>query len=153
MRHSVQAVCVSAVLAAVAHGTPIGRLLGSSFGVPGNNANYDYVVVGGGNAGLTLASRLVEQKAGSVAVIEAGTFYEISNGNTSQIPGTAATYVGKDQNDWQPMVDWGYITVPQAVSMRIYPSSARPLLTFPQGRFRWRVALPSRKNAWWLLSP
>ncbi|KAI4867136.1 glucose-methanol-choline oxidoreductase [Hypoxylon rubiginosum] len=114
MRHSVQAVCVSAVLAAVAHGTPIGRLLGSSFGVPGNNANYDYVVVGGGNAGLTLASRLVEQKAGSVAVIEAGTFYEISNGNTSQIPGTAATYVGKDQNDWQPMVDWGYITVPQA---------------------------------------
>ncbi|KAI1780614.1 glucose-methanol-choline oxidoreductase [Hypoxylon cercidicola] len=114
MRHSVKAVCVSAVLAAVAHGTPIGRLLGSSFGVPGNAATYDYVVVGGGNAGLTLASRLVEQKAGSVAVIEAGTFYELSNGNTSQIPGTAATYVGKDKNDWQPMVDWGYLTTPQA---------------------------------------
>ncbi|KAI2617414.1 glucose-methanol-choline oxidoreductase [Hypoxylon sp. NC1633] len=114
MGRCVKAVCVSAVLAAAAHGTPVGRLLGSSFGIPGIDAAYDYIVVGGGNAGLTLASRLVEQKAGSVAVIEAGTFYETTNGNQSQIPGTAATYVGKDKNDWQPMVDWGYITTPQA---------------------------------------
>ncbi|TEY60588.1 hypothetical protein BOTCAL_0180g00200 [Botryotinia calthae] len=56
-------------------------LLGNSFGVPGRNATYDYVVVGGGNAGLTIAMRLAEAEAGSVAVIEAGTFYEISNGN------------------------------------------------------------------------
>ncbi|KAI1381390.1 glucose-methanol-choline oxidoreductase [Hypoxylon crocopeplum] len=114
MGRCVKAACLSAILAAAARGTLAARLLGSSFGIPGNNANYDYVIVGGGNAGLTLASRLVEQKAGSVAVIEAGTFYETVNGNVSQIPGTAATYVGKDKNDWQPMVDWGYITTPQA---------------------------------------
>lgn len=34
------------------------RLLGLSFGIPGDNATFDYVIVGGGNAGLTLATRL-----------------------------------------------------------------------------------------------
>jgi choline dehydrogenase len=48
------------------------RLLGSSFGVPGN-ATFDYVVVGGGNAGLGMAYRLAEG-GHSVAVIEAGSF-------------------------------------------------------------------------------
>lgn len=89
-------------------------LFGSAFGISGTNATYDYVIVGGGTAGLTIASRLVEQNAGSVAVVEAGTFYELSNGNHSQVPATASYYVGKDPNDWQPSVDWGYVTTPQA---------------------------------------
>lgn len=92
------------------------RLLGSSFGIPGTNATYDYIVVGGGNAGLTLASRLAEQDAGSVAVIEAGTFYELSTGNVSEIPALAATWAGKSSKDWEPLADWGYMTTPQAVS-------------------------------------
>ncbi|KAL8912052.1 MAG: hypothetical protein Q9171_002905 [Xanthocarpia ochracea] len=62
------------------------RLLGSSFGAPGNNETYEYIIVGGGTAGLTLATRLAEQQSGRVAVIEAGGFYEIGNGNISQIP-------------------------------------------------------------------
>ncbi|KAK6858851.1 versicolorin B synthase [Apiospora arundinis] len=86
---------------------------GSSFGIPGRAATYDYVIVGGGTAGLTVASRLVEQNAGSVAVLEAGSFYEISNGNQSEVPGFGAIYSGKDVHDWQPLIDWGYITVPQ----------------------------------------
>jgi len=88
-------------------------LLGNSFGVPGRNATYDYVVVGGGNAGLTIATRLVEQKAGTVAVVEAGTFYEISNGNLSEVPATDAIFGGKGATDWQPQIDWGYQTTPQ----------------------------------------
>ncbi|KAI0906309.1 putative glucose-methanol-choline oxidoreductase [Ustulina deusta] len=88
--------------------------LGSSFGVPGDNATYDYVIVGGGTTGLTLATRLIEQNAGSVAVVEAGTFYEISNGNLSQVPGTDVAFSWKSIHDWQPLVDWGYITTPQA---------------------------------------
>lgn len=44
---------------------------GSSYGVPGN-ASYDYVVVGGGTAGLTVATRLAQDGRFSVAVIEAG---------------------------------------------------------------------------------
>ena len=91
-------------------------LLGSSFGVPGTNATYEYIVVGGGTAGLTLATRLAEQQSGRVAVIEAGGFYEIGNGNISQIPADDGTYTGKSKTDWQPLVDWGYITSPQAVS-------------------------------------
>lgn len=96
---------------------PLGeRPVGSSFGIPGRQATYDYVVIGGGTAGLTVASRLVEQNAGSVAVLEAGSFYEISNGNQSEVPGFGAIYSGKNVEDWQPLIDWGYITVPQKVS-------------------------------------
>lgn len=87
------------------------RLIGSSFGVP-QNATYDYVVVGGGNAGLTIAARLAEDSSISVAVIEAGTFYEISNGNLSQIPAYDTYWSGKDPENVSP-VDWGFITTPQ----------------------------------------
>ena len=54
---------------------------GDSFGIPGKNASYDYVIVGGGTGGLTIAARLAEDKNVSVAVIEAGGFYQIDNGN------------------------------------------------------------------------
>lgn len=94
---------------------PIDALFGSSFGIPGDEATYDYLIVGGGNSGLTLATRLVQQNAGTVAIIEAGTFYEISNGNYSQVPGTAAYFSGKSEEDSQPQIDWGYMTAPQKV--------------------------------------
>ncbi|KAK8039492.1 hypothetical protein PG993_007903 [Apiospora rasikravindrae] len=90
------------------------QLLGSSFGVPGDDRAFDYVVVGGGTAGLTIATRLVEQQAGTVAVVEAGTFYELSNGNLSEVPATDGAFTGKAADDWQPMIDWGYQTTPQA---------------------------------------
>lgn len=97
-----------------------GRLLGSSFGVPGKNLTYDYVVVGGGTAGLTIATRLVQQKAGTVAVIEAGSFYELDNGNGSQVPATDSEFITKQATDWQPLIDWGYETVPQTVSLPFF---------------------------------
>ena len=90
------------------------RMLGSSFGIP-KNQTFDYLVIGGGTAGLTIATRLAEQGAGSVAVIEAGGFYELNNGNLSQIPAQDAFYVGTDLDDWQPGIDWGFHTTPQAV--------------------------------------
>ncbi|CAG7918653.1 unnamed protein product [Penicillium olsonii] len=89
-----------------------GTLLGTSFGIPAN-ATFDYVVVGGGNAGLTIASRLAENQTVSVAVIEAGGFYESDNGNYSIVPGYAGYYTGSDPADFQPLVDWGFSTVPQ----------------------------------------
>lgn len=101
------------------------RLLGSSFGIPGLNSTFDYVIVGGGTAGLAIATRLVEQNAGSVAVVEAGTFYELSNGNASQVPGPGVNYAGKSPLDWQPLIDWGYMTTPQAVSL------TQPLQSYP----------------------
>ena len=95
------------------------RPLGSSFGIPGSNSTFDYIVVGGGTAGLTMATRLAEQQGGSIAVVEAGSFYEIGNGNHSQIPLYDEYYISKDPNDFQPLVDWGYVTSPQ----KVWPNS------------------------------
>ena len=98
----------------LANGVP--GLLGSSFGIPGYNRTYDYIIVGGGTAGLTLATRLAQGQEGTVAVVEAGSFYEICNGNLSQIPADSGAFSGRSLTDWQPLVDWGYATTPQAVS-------------------------------------
>ena len=66
--------------------------------------------MGGGTAGLVVASRLASDPRNSVAVIEAGSFYEISNGNVSQIP----AFVSYNSS---PLVDWGFVTSPQPVSI------------------------------------
>ncbi|KAF2185248.1 GMC oxidoreductase [Zopfia rhizophila CBS 207.26] len=88
-------------------------LLGSSFGIPGLNASFDYIIVGGGNAGLTLANRLSESGKHTVAVIEAGSFYEISNGNLSQIPRFVWNGAGLGFDDANPLVDWMFQTEPE----------------------------------------
>lgn len=94
-----------------------GRILGTSFGIPGANATYDYVIVGGGTAGLTVAARLAKDPSLSIAVVEAGGFYELDNGNRSVIPALAVFYSGSDPKDTQPLVDWGFVTTPQAVGL------------------------------------
>lgn len=48
-----------------------------------------------GTAGLTMAYRLAENGTYSVAVVEAGGFYEQDNGNTSVVP-TYCTRYGAD---------------------------------------------------------
>ncbi|KAE8349817.1 hypothetical protein BDV28DRAFT_140411 [Aspergillus coremiiformis] len=91
-----------------------GPLLGTSFGIPGANATFDYVVVGGGTAGLTIASRLAQKGSNlSVAVVEAGGFYEVDNGNISIVPGYSTYFTGWSPDDYQPLVDWGLNTEPQ----------------------------------------
>lgn len=63
-----------------------GRLLGNSFGDPGLNGTYDYVIVGAGLPGSIMASRIAKALPNmTVAVVEADSFYEISNGNYSQM--------------------------------------------------------------------
>ena len=74
--------------------------------------------MGGGTAGLTVAERLAEDPAISVAVIEAGSFYEIDNGNYSQIPVDDAFYAGSSSSQIQPLIDWGIVTEPQSVMLR-----------------------------------
>lgn len=92
-----------------------GNVLGSAFGLPGTNASFDYVVIGGGTAGLTIATRLASTPGVSVAVVEAGGFYEIDNGNRSVVPGYSNFYTGADPNNYQPLIDWGFTTEPQTV--------------------------------------
>ena len=93
-------------------------LLGSHFGVPGLPASYDYIVVGGGTAGLTLARRLTAKSSVSVAVIEAGDFFEFSNGNYSQVPAYASYFTGSDPAIKNPYLDWYMYTEPQPVSIQ-----------------------------------
>jgi choline dehydrogenase len=90
------------------------KLYGSSFAFPGN-ATYDYVIVGGGTAGLVVAKRLSEDPSLSIAVIEAGNFYELSNGNYSQIPFYYPRFQTGNLSDIQPAVDWEIIDLPQPV--------------------------------------
>ncbi|KAK5113127.1 hypothetical protein LTR62_003706 [Meristemomyces frigidus] len=90
-------------------------LVGSNFGVAGANASFDYVIVGGGTAGLTLATRLAQNGSFSVAIVEAGGFYELENGNVSQIP--AFAFMSTQEHTLEgvnPLIDWRFETTPQA---------------------------------------
>lgn len=91
-------------------------LLGSHFGVPGVNASYDYLILGGGTGGLALATRLALNGSYSVAVVEAGDFYEFSNGNYTEIPAYASEFIGSNPVLKNPYLDWYLYTTPQDVS-------------------------------------
>ena len=113
------------------------RLRGNLFGIDYVNATYDYVVsktsksrhfallikrtqiIGGGTAGLTIASRLAAANA-SVAVIEAGSFYEFDGGNASQVPGYGSTFLSFDKlaKNYQ-LVDWDLITPNQTARLAL----------------------------------
>ncbi|KAH7014285.1 uncharacterized protein B0I36DRAFT_425772 [Microdochium trichocladiopsis] len=87
--------------------------LGAVKGVLGVQQTFDYVVVGGGTAGNAMGVRLAE--AGfSVAIIEAGLFYELGKPVLGTTPTGAFFGVGTNPLDTFPTVDWGFITEPQA---------------------------------------
>ncbi|KAF7548741.1 hypothetical protein G7Z17_g6866 [Cylindrodendrum hubeiense] len=103
--------------------TQFEALTGNGFGIPGINATYDY---GGGTAGALAAARLTEYSNATVALIEAGGFYELSNGNISQPPFKTNDWKGSNgRNSWQPLVDWGYWTEPQNNGKRINYAQGR----------------------------
>lgn len=87
--------------------------LGTLMGAVGVESSYDYVIVGGGTAGNTIGSRLAEAGL-SVAVIEAGSFYEIESPTKSTVPAGYNLLVGSDPENVNVPVDWGIVTVPQA---------------------------------------
>lgn len=74
---------------------------------------FDYVIVGGGTAGLALAARLTENPKIQVAVIEAGTYYQVSNIFFSSTPGADVLFAGSSPSGINTLVDWNFITAPQ----------------------------------------
>ncbi|KAF7557581.1 hypothetical protein G7Z17_g624 [Cylindrodendrum hubeiense] len=93
-------------------GLKIGEL-GTLGGVLGRDATFDYIVVGGGTAGNTIGYRLA--KGGfSVAIVEAGSFYEISKPILATTPGGVIAGSGASLLDSNPLLDWMFVTEPQA---------------------------------------
>ena len=78
-----------------------------------------------GTAGLTIARRLSESN--SVAVVEAGSFYELNNANLTEIPSDASWYLGKNPGFKNPLHDWRQMTTPQAGFLN-------ESVLYPQGR-------------------
>ncbi|KAL8895519.1 MAG: hypothetical protein Q9192_003590 [Flavoplaca navasiana] len=117
--------CISVCVAAKLHGrqTSVSNssttIRPNAYGQPNTNATFDYVIVGGGTAGLAIAARLTQNTSLSVAVVEAGGYYEETVGNISTIPAYAAFNVGTDPNDTNP-IDWSFVTEPQPVSKSSY---------------------------------
>lgn len=70
------------------------------------DSTFDYVVVGGGTAGITIASRLA-QKGFTVAVLEAGDYYERTH-PTSRVPGAASIGIGADVKT-ATNIDWKFV--------------------------------------------
>ncbi|KAK1142964.1 hypothetical protein N8T08_007205 [Aspergillus melleus] len=92
----------------VSNGTT--TLLGNAFGVSGVEAEYDYIVVGAGTAGGAVAARLA--LAGySVGLVEAGSFYDLDNGNKTTVPGYDQTTHPNDPLD--SLIDYDFVTEPE----------------------------------------
>lgn len=77
---------------------------------------FDYVIVGGGTAGLALAARLSQNSSSTVAVLEAG--HDVATDLTSSVlsdtPGGDVIGCGADDSDFaQNKVDWNIHTTPQ----------------------------------------
>jgi choline dehydrogenase len=87
-------------------------------------------VVGGGNAGLAIASRLAQSYSASVVVVEAGGVYEVDNGNQSVVPYYSLAMPVLTQTPEyrrQPLVDWDLVTVPQ-------PSAGNRRIHYARGK-------------------
>jgi choline dehydrogenase-like flavoprotein len=72
--------------------------------------DYDFIVVGGGTAGLTIASRLTEDPKVRVLVVEAGA-------NRLEDPRILTPGLAGSLYD-DPNYDWAFQTVPQVSSSR-----------------------------------
>jgi choline dehydrogenase-like flavoprotein len=78
-----------------------------------NLSTFDYVIIGGGTAGLVMANRLSQNPNVQVAVIEAGGLYETADPILSTTPGLDGIGIGADPSSTNS-IDWNFVTQPQS---------------------------------------
>ncbi|KAI3604472.1 gmc oxidoreductase [Moniliophthora roreri] len=104
----------------------------------GNLADsYDFIVVGGGQAGLTIASRLSEDSSRTVLVIEAGDSGEAIQ---SKIDTPSSTYLDSITGT---SADWQYTTIPE-------PNTNNRTIWWPRGKV---LGGSSAMNAMYMVRP
>ncbi len=84
---------------------------------------YDYVVVGGGTAGLVVASRLTEDPSTRVLVVEAGSDH--SKNPLVLTPGLVAALYGNAE------YDWNFSSVPQVSKQAKHSQNNLPTYLLP----------------------
>ena len=101
-----------------------------------NSSNeYDFIIIGGGTSGLVLASRLTENPATHVLVLEAGENH-LSDPRVN-IPALWPSLLGSD-------CDWGFATTPQVNlcnERTVYWLTVK-ILEWPQ----WKKYQPSARS-------
>jgi choline dehydrogenase len=99
MSSALISLCVVLLFLTVAQSKPITHSKNQETG------SYDFIIVGGGTAGLALAARLTEDGTRSVLVLEAG-----------GSPEAVASYKspGADLDVLGTPIDWGFTTLPQS---------------------------------------
>ncbi|KAM7212547.1 hypothetical protein V8F06_012086 [Rhypophila decipiens] len=141
--------------------------LGTAAGILGQDAIFDYVIIGGGTAGLVMANRLSANPNITVAVVEAGAFYQITNPLLSETPAGDVVFVGADPKDSNPLLDWDSVTEPQAGAnsreiyyahgKRLGGSSARNFMIYQRGTEqnynKWADAVGDDGYKWDALRP
>ncbi|KAH5394078.1 hypothetical protein HBI47_243200 [Parastagonospora nodorum] len=103
---------VGLILASISTSTPI-KPTSRADSRQVRDATFDYVVIGGGTAGMVIATTLARASY-SVALVEAGGVYEDDIGDLGTTPAFAIYGAGASPDDVLPAVDWGFVTTPQA---------------------------------------
>ncbi|KID85913.1 choline dehydrogenase [Metarhizium guizhouense ARSEF 977] len=103
---------VSAIASLIGGNGFLEASFGAVQGLLGRDQEFDFVVVGGGTAGNAMGYRLAE--AGfKTAIVEAGTFFELSKPGFATIPGLDVLFVGSDSFEALSPADWKFESTPQ----------------------------------------
>ncbi|TKW59563.1 Versicolorin B synthase [Colletotrichum tanaceti] len=109
MRFAILLLSWSVLQSRLCHAAKVADEYSDVLGTPNQPETFDYVIVGGGNSGLVAAMRLSVEGNYSVAVVEAGGFYQDDAGNITEFPAYASQFL-----DAPATIDWKLMTKPQA---------------------------------------